>query len=230
MAEFSLQFEIHFLTGFQIQSGYGHQHLNQVVVRDVEGELVIPASSLKGRMRYYTELFHSILSPQDTTGDGKNTPSEIINHLFGSSGDKKGSVYFDAGRLKEEFRASADSSTLSGQKRRFRYREERTGTQILRTLGSVRGKHLRFYEATPRGLQFSSEIEGALENPDQLFYLLGAMRLFNQLGADKSRGNGSVSLIPIQLFLTLDGESPQQFNESEMRKQLEHYVQQKLGE
>lgn len=217
--EFSLTFEIQAITGFQIQSGYGHQQFNQVVVRDVDGNLTIPASSLKGRLKYYVELFTDMIEnpkvqplgnlrigePENgpESGDKKKMHPMLID-LFGNE-QQSGRLYFDAGRLKAELKASKKDSSEST----FHFGEARTGTLIHRGLGSVKGKSLRFFEVAPRGMEFKTVIDGQLpsdpdwKRSDALNHLFGGLQLFHQLGADKSRGNGSVKIYNRQ-FQTKD--------------------------
>ncbi len=221
MIGFELHYEIRLLTGVQIRTGYGHQHLNQVIVRDAKDQLILPGSSLKGRMRYCTTLFDGILSGRARLGTPDDPTAPLIQEMFGSR-QNKGTLLFEVGRLKPEFQSA-----------RMRFGEERTGIHIMRSIGSVKGHHLRFYEASPRGLEFESQIEGSLsENQprnisDELHYLLGAMRLFNKLGADKTRGNGSVQVQPTKLIWVNSNEK--EWSERDLRLSLEDYVSIKLG-
>lgn len=230
--EFVLKFEIQMLTGFQIQSGYGHKQFHQVVVRNPQGQLFLPASSLKGRLRYYSRLFDGIMAQtnKEDYRDGPFEDSSIIKKMFGSE-KQSGCLFFDAGRLKPEFLTNADSPQS-----RFRYSEARSGTQLLRSLGSVRGKSLRFYEVGPRGLEFSTQVEGTLtanepwETSHTLNVLLGALKLFNQLGADKSRGNGSVRIFNQSLSVRTAGKPYKIIEPNEFQTNLIQYIQNRQGD
>jgi|GEM_PF-4875180 len=224
MIEFELKYEVHLLTGFQVQSGYGHQHLNQVVVRDHNKNLVIPGSSLKGRMRYYFGLLESMLYDKAKAGIKEDPDSKLMQSLFGSRLEK-GKLFFEAASLKEEFKPDKKQ-----QQKRFQYSEERTGIQINRQLGSVNAHALRFYETSPTGLQFESVIEGTLpqeeiiEKSERLNFLLATMKLFQKLGADKSRGNGSVQLVPTILTVQKVGQPKQKYGPPEIALLLENFM------
>jgi len=218
--ELKLHIRLH--TSFQIRSGYSGAGLNQTMVSDRHGQLFIPASSLKGRIKFYAGQFASIMTGLSGTGswnEGWRT------RLFGDE-KQRGGLFFEHALLEDQWlEADTGGKEISEQNRRRGLawqRERRSGIRVDRMVGSVADKALRFYETSAPRLGFHCTIEGALPMgaeawtaPD-LCLLFGAVRLCRKLGAEKSRGQGQAEIKPISL--TIDpGPNAETFQGTEMK-------------
>ena len=75
---FSLHFRIILQSALAIQSGSGGGHFNQTVMRDRNG-FFIPASSQKGRLRFYCQRICGLLPP-----GAKPALTARMEQLFGN--------------------------------------------------------------------------------------------------------------------------------------------------
>lgn len=186
-------------TGCHIQAGFGSGSLHQAMVRDHNDAPFIPASSLKGRLKFHAQRFASIMSHHQP-GLASQTEA-VMNFLFGGR-HQQGHLFLDNSALTEEILEERAMGLL---------REVRASNQIERTTRTVRQGHLRFFEALPARLVFQSQVrlQGGPQAKQSwlkllkkgqhptlhhhaLAFLLGALKLCDQLGGGKTRGMGRV--------------------------------------
>ena len=197
-----LDLTIHLESAFHIQAGFGGGGLHQSLVRNHRGEPIIPASSIKGRLRYNARRFAGILKEGGARPDG--WIDGTMQHLFGDE-DHAGELFVGNAVLARGIPRENPGSP---------YREIRSGNLVDRQIGSVSESHLRFFEVLPAGLRFTTQMEARLPGrqdtgnhrekaafQNSLALLLGAMRLLNRLGAGKSRGTGRVTVVVNSLRL-----------------------------
>ena len=208
--DLNMTLRFHLETGLLISRGYGGGGLHHLTVRNSRGALVLPASSIKGRLRYHANQFaHMLAAHRDRDLDEKP-----ITELFGDT-FQQGALYFEDAHL----HGLEDDAGF--------FREERSGVLISRRTGSQVHKHLRFFEAIPAGLSFETRIEGFIprDSKTTLTTLLAAVRLLRQLGANKSRGMGTIRTEITQL--SLDGQALDREKTAEL---LERQVKGLFGE
>ena len=208
-----LRFTLAFETAVLVSSGSGGGRFHRMAVRDGRDRLIVPATTLKGRLRFHAERFAGLIGdPEDAT----------VTRLFGSE-DAPGALFFDDARLIETFREG--KGTL--------YRERRTGIKIDCRTGSVVDKALHFYEAAPRGLVFSARIEGWLPpGPDgdaAVATLLGALHLLEELGSGKTRGLGRVTAV-VEALVLIEGGRVIEHDRAGAAQRLEAYVRGQMTE
>lgn len=168
-------------TAILIGSDFSRGRVHKLMVRDHNGNPIIPATTLKGRLRYYLGLFEQQLRtfmPQ--------LPTNLIDTLLGGP-NLPGCLFFDSIAL-----------TVPDL-------EQRSGIMVNRMLGSVEANFLRTMETSVAGQTLKTRIEGhfpdGAPHDDLLCLLLGALRLFDKLGSNKSAGLGTVSVTVEKLSL-----------------------------
>ena len=197
MSRVNFHLDIELKTPLQIQAGFGRHGLHQGLVCNHEGAPFIPASSLKGRLRFQAQRFDHILNLHRNSTRPKVAPATF---LFGDP-SHRGHLFLDQAQPVVEFK---DQASL---------RDIRASIQVNRDTGTVDEGHLRLFEAVPAQFRFHSQASlvmpsgwqypsTQLSSLDDLtaadwavFYLLGAMRLCDRLGGGKTRGNGHIALV-----------------------------------
>jgi len=177
---------------------------DNVIIRDsVTGNPYIPGSSLKGKLRFLTELNDkdSAQSVIDNKGKPADDPNCIASKLFGISADEKQTelkfptrtIVRDAYPDDETLELWNNESLISGAELKYENNINRINS----------GATPRNIERVPKGSKFDFEIifsvyEGDDEN---ISYLLDAMRLLedNYLGGSGSRGFGQIEFKNIKL-------------------------------
>jgi CRISPR/Cas system CSM-associated protein Csm3 (group 7 of RAMP superfamily) len=189
-----------------LNTGFRRGLIHRTVERDAEGLVYIPASSLKGRVRYACEQvarrfgLHVCRSPRPDMMCGAHTPKPcLVCRVFGTPGRGSELRWQDA-RLVEEYRRIfvADEGRCRAQV------YVRTQVQLSRRLGTAAPDRLFTSEFALENLRFESAITGWLEVTPiagedatggyELLLLLAGLGLVNTLGSGSSRGVGHCAI------------------------------------
>lgn len=177
---------------------------DNVIIRDsVTGNPYIPGSSLKGKLRFLTELNDkdSTQSVIDNDGDPADDPNCIASKLFGISADEKQTelkyptrtIVRDAYPDDETLELWDNEALISGAELKYE-------NSINRINSSANPRNI---ERVPKGSKFDFEIIFSVYKGDDenISYLLDAMRLLedNYLGGSGSRGFGQIKFENIKL-------------------------------
>lgn len=177
---------------------------DNVIIRDsVTGNPYIPGSSLKGKLRFLTELNDKKSAQSVINNKGK--PSDDANciaaKLFGISSDEKQTelkfptrtIVRDAYPDKDTLELWENESLISGVELKYE-------NNINRIDSSANPRNI---ERVPKGSKFDFEIVFSVYDGDDenISYLLDAMRLLedNYLGGSGSRGFGQIKFEDIKL-------------------------------
>ena len=177
---------------------------DNVIIRDsVTGNPYIPGSSLKGKLRFLTELndMDSAQSVIDNKGKPADDPNCIASKLFGISADEKQTelkfptrtIVRDAYPDEETLELWNNESLISGAELKYENNINRINS----------GATPRNIERVPKGSKFDFEIIFSVyeDDDENISYLLDAMRLLedNYLGGSGSRGFGQIEFKNIKL-------------------------------
>jgi CRISPR/Cas system CSM-associated protein Csm3 (group 7 of RAMP superfamily) len=208
---FQLHYRITLNTALALQSGSGRGAFHQTIMRDRQGFL-IPASSQKGRLRFYCKRILNLL-PEVSQAELCDLEDQlfgnVLNRLDGAGVKRRNLLFFENAYISEAFSKHEDDAFLPT--------EARSRIKINRRTGSVDGQHLAFFEAVPRNLVFDACIEGYLGkgkpgSDPALGLLLSAIGIFDRLGSNQSRGFGSVQCRPHRFVASTVGQEPVQVN------------------
>ena len=177
---------------------------DNVIIRDsVTGNPYIPGSSLKGKLRFLTELNDkdSAQSVIDNKGKPADDPNCIASKLFGiSADDKQTELKFPTRTIVRDSYPDDDTLELWENEALISGAELKYENNINRINSSATPRNI---ERIPKDSKFDFEIilsvyEGDDEN---ISYLLDAMRLLedNYLGGSGSRGFGQIKFENIKL-------------------------------
>lgn len=201
-----LSYRIHFHTPAHVGTGYGFAgFLDSVVVRDGQGSVYVPGSTIKGKARAAARrlarglgLGFDLCSVGMPCGLARGEPCPVCR-LFGSP-HFPGQLHFDNVQLPEPYRLLL--AELAGQDplaSRRALTEFRTGVMLSRRRRSARPEHLFTYELTRADLPLSGQIVGevigraewnAQDLRKDLALLWGALRLVTHMGRARGRGLG----------------------------------------
>lgn len=215
MNSIEINFEITTESAFFIGSGLGITGLvDKSCIKDSEGFIYFPGSSIKGKVRYYckqlTQLpyFRTTIPICETLTNPEICKSDnpcLICRLFGSI-YTEGSLHFHDAILKEEFKVILERRNPLD----IKYQTSlRTNNKINRYTKTAEAGHLFTTEVGERGFVFNCRIEGEVGGvvvdkvPIELALLLAGIRLINNLGGQKSRGLGNSNIIISAI--TIDG-------------------------
>lgn len=179
--------------------------LDRSIELDPKGYPMIPASSIRGRLRVHLERLLKGLgkkvcvppSPEQMcphywqTSEAPPDGYCIACHIFGSSWRRSGISNSDLFLVQEQ---PIDKELL---------RTERASVAISRRLGTAQARALLFTETTVRALgdkplYFEGVMEGRLTRKE-VGWLLAAMRLVTHIGGSKARGLGGLKLTATNL-------------------------------
>lgn len=177
---------------------------DNVIIRDsVTGNPYIPGSSLKGKLRFLTELNDKISAQSviDNNGKPADDPNCIASKLFGiSADDKQTELKFPTRTIVRDSYPDEETLELWNNESLISGAELKYENNINRINSSATPRNI---ERVPKGSKFDFEIvfsvyEGDDEN---ISYLLDAMRLLedNYLGGSGSRGFGQIKFENIKL-------------------------------
>jgi CRISPR/Cas system CSM-associated protein Csm3 (group 7 of RAMP superfamily) len=218
-----------FIGGGSPAPGWG---IDKGTMKRLDGCLVIPGSTVKGRLRNECERIAFALKkeiclapqpakmcPQYFLNCGKQADYCIICRIFGSPWFP-GRLYFSdlVWNRPEEWKENEWKDITKTQ--------VRPGVSISRYLGIKREEKLFFTETSLAGADviFEGCIEGDLENKQHLALLLSGLRTLFAVGGIKSRGPGwLVSTSEQQLYtkVEVDGNP---FTEPEFREVLKQWT------
>jgi CRISPR/Cas system CSM-associated protein Csm3 (group 7 of RAMP superfamily) len=164
--------------------------VDKATTKDKDGNLIIPASTIKGKIRANCEKLLKALnnnivceSPKSenmcpNSPFIKNPPCPVCR-IFGSS-FYRSNLFFKDAVWKEQIE---DKNLLL---------EVRPGVVISRKRRTVEEGLLYFTETSASGLKpiFISEVEGELRNEKELALLIAGIKFINSFGGGKSRGLG----------------------------------------
>ena len=177
---------------------------DNVIIRDsVTGNPYIPGSSLKGKLRFLTELNDkdSAQSVIDNKGKPADDPNCISSRLFGiSADDKQTELKFPTRTIVRDAYPDEDTLDLWDNESLISGAELKYENNINRINSGATPRNI---ERVPKGSKFDFEIifsvyEGDDEN---ISYLLDSMKLLedNYLGGSGSRGFGQIKFENIKL-------------------------------
>lgn len=177
---------------------------DNVIIRDsVTGNPYIPGSSLKGKLRFLTELNDkdSAQSVINNKGGPADNPSCLASKLFGISADEKQmelkfptrTIVRDAYPDDETLKLWDNEALISGAELKYE-------NSINRINSAANPRNI---ERVPKGSKFNFEIVFSVYegDDDNISSLLDAMRLVedNYLGGSGSRGFGQIKFENIKL-------------------------------
>ena len=177
---------------------------DNVIIRDsVTGNPYIPGSSLKGKLRFLTELNDKTSAQSVIANDGKpaDDPNCIASKLFGISADEKQielkyptrTIVRDSYPDEETLELWDNEALISGAELKYE-------NNINRINSAATPRNI---ERVPKDSKFDFEIIYSVyeEDDNNISYLLDAMRLLedNYLGGSGSRGFGQIKFEQIKL-------------------------------
>jgi len=202
---FSVQFHIltKLASSWHIGTGMGQGLVDRTTQRDPTGNVFIPGSTIKGRLRNACEQLARLYWSQDNKLRTctpplpqkmcRGTDACIVCRIFGSAylGER---VYVANGAL---------VSTLRGFYPAAGQAQARTRVKLNNRLGIAQHGHLYTTEYAESGLVFRSEIAGTISltpfegdrtKAYELILLAGGLRLVKDLGGNKSAGFGACEM------------------------------------
>ncbi len=227
LATIDLPIAVHMRSPLHVGTGCARALLDRTVVRDRNGNVYLPGSALKGRVRDACERLAKHYNIEVCNAPNATHMCRIGNpclvcRLFGGPGRESGLV-IDNGHLSQEWAEMTN--------RGFGQMESRTQVEISRSRGVASEGWLFTSEFAVEGLVFHGAISGQLELTPvvedtrlycELLLLLGGLRLVECLGGGNSRGIGTCRIELPDVF-TIDSreEGPLQFAVGEMLEHLE---------
>lgn len=228
MTRIKIKYQVKFDSPFHAGNGLSEGLLDRTVIKDKDGYLYIPGSTIKGILRenceYLAKLFISevgITDPHDEqmAVDSLFKGPNIIETLFGSR-FKESSLFFDPATLPWDAKEFFDNDRRNGSSENnylFMQTEKRTQTAISRRTGAAKENALYTSEAGISTLKLNGKIHGhiggirnemsELPGPYALFLLVAGIAACERIGGNRSTGLGKCSL-SIDKFL-VNGESQQ---------------------
>jgi CRISPR-associated protein Csm3 len=181
--------------------------IDKSIIKDYEGNVYIPGSSLKGKIRhYYTVLYRSFINSSLHYGQTYCTFDNIedccaICQIFGSKYHQGRFTFFDAMLKDEEFSGFSQPAKITDKNFQFFQVSVRQHNKISRKRKVAEEKHLFASEATMPGFQYKSVIDGILTVesnlspfPKEALLLIASLKMINKIGGGKSRGLGKIQV------------------------------------
>lgn len=208
--QFEISYKIKFLSSYSINSGFSSLSTNNSIVTIASEDnaikkLYIPGSTIKGRMKYYTQQLLKTLGFKNICEDATKKMGCIdksacpICRIFGNT-HKESGIYFNSALPDDDW--SDHSAEISS------IRQQRAHVAIEKKSGTCREGQLFFSEYSIPGLSFKSSITGTVSSeeriPEELVYLACAIQEVEFIGHSKSTGIGRCNAI-IDL-IKLDGK------------------------
>lgn len=204
-----LTYELKFDTPVHVGAGYGFAtFLDNVVVRDGQGHVYLPGSSLKGKARAAARRLTRGLSHtnQPCSIDRpcnllRSAPCPICR-LFGGR-QFPGRVHFDNIQLPQSYRTLLENmANTHPLLARQATTQQRTHVMLNRRQRTARPDHLFTNELVNAHLPFIGQIAStAPAGLEDLAILWGALRLITHIGRARGRGLGRCTLTPTHLTL-----------------------------
>jgi CRISPR/Cas system CSM-associated protein Csm3 (group 7 of RAMP superfamily) len=196
--------EITMNAAWQVGTGLSRGLLDRTTYRNAYGEVYIPASTIKGRLRnaceniarlYYKKDDNQLKPCQPPSPQSMCRGSKIciICRLFGSAyvGER---LFFEDAALSSELREIYEPADVA---------QVRTRIKLDRRYGVAEKGHLFSTEYAESALSFHANISGNLEltpvdgdtnHPYELILLAAGVRMVKELGGDKSAGFGACNM------------------------------------
>lgn len=210
-----LIYQLRFETPVHVGTGYGFaSFLDSVVMRDRQGQVYLPGSSIKGKARAAARrLVHGLQVPTELCPAGtpcgrqKSEPCAVCR-LFGSP-QFPGQLFFDNVHLPDDYRRLL--TELKEQDRllaRQATTQRRTHVMLSRQRRASRPDHLYTNELVQADLPLGGHISGQVvggqgqavpASENDLALLWGALRLVTHLGRARSRGLGRCTIHVVQM-------------------------------
>ncbi len=212
-----VKFDIYTTAPLHVGTGQGAGLIDRTVMRDHDGYLYIPASTIKGKVREACEqlarLNHYTFCEGPTVEHQRCRDNPcIVCKLFGSTWHESG-LYWDDAHLCE-----IDRKRLQTEKGTPAYQtEERTQARLSRARGVSQERALFTSEYGQRELRFESQVAGWVNltsflNEDtetnmwyEVLLLLGGLGLVSHLGSGATRGAGGCR-ISVQGEIKMNGQ------------------------
>ena len=200
-----LEFDIRLHLGgaWHIGTGLARALVDRTTRRDARGNVYVPASTIKGRLRNACEHVARLYSSQDNSLRACQPPDPrrmcrgsetcLVCRLFGSP-YVAGSLFFEDGALTQEVAKVYTANYQTSPRTRVKL-DPRRGT-------AERG-HLFTTEYAEQNLTFDSRVsglvpltpfEGDSNRAHELVLLAAGVRMVRELGGDKSAGFGSCEM------------------------------------
>jgi CRISPR/Cas system CSM-associated protein Csm3 (group 7 of RAMP superfamily) len=173
--------------------------LDRPIELDAQGYPLIPASTMRGRLRTHLERLLASLGQLVCTPP---SPERMCPHAWHTTGPPGGfcmacrifgSPWYEAGIVSEDLRLDINQRIAPGL-----LRTDRTSVGISRILLTAQAERLFSIETTSQALgreplRFTGALNGRLERLEA-GYLLAATRLVVHAGGSKARGLGALKL------------------------------------
>ena len=201
-----------------IGAGYSRGLIDRAIARDGQGQIYIPGSSLKGKVREACERLaacqklHVCRPPYPRGMCGKNREPCIVCRIFGTPGgrqDESLGLHWDNAYLTEGWRQASRGLSLS---------YPRTQVGMSRRRGVAREGLLFTDEFAAENLTFHTCISGhlpltaVLDEPGryyELILLLAGLKMVDSLGGNTSRGAGRCRIeLPEKITVKADDWEP----------------------
>lgn len=199
-----INYHIELKSPLKIGTGIGSSLLDNTVVKDAQGKVYIPGSSIKGKLRSQVYKFGDALGYQlhnrsdEGTGCLANTTPCLICSIFGSP-HWEGKLYFGNAVLEKDVQAFVDYLNRINQ--RFQKKQQttfgaqtRTNVAINRKFRIAQPDHLFTTECVDPQFLFKGVIQGNILNMaddcSELALLLASLEQITHLGSGRGRGLG----------------------------------------
>jgi len=211
--------------------------VDKATARNADGTLIIPGSTLKGRIRWECERIARALgwevcdAPLPATmcpyfwrdrGEPQENHFCDLCRMFGSAG-KASALWFGDATLKED---EEIRKILPGKKSVAEHRpfdaQIRPGVSLSRARRTALSERLFFTETSAPNacFHFEATIEGTLPSNKHRALLLAGVRFLSQVGGGRSRGLGWLRL----MRCTVDGNELTESRWQELLQSLEEIV------
>lgn len=214
-----IEYNLTFTTPFHCGTGLRVGLIDRTIVRDRNGYLYVPGSTIKGVLREHCErltrlfevdeeMYDSIASPHDEKKAlwSQGRPSTMLTRIFGSS-ITPGLLFFDDARQNEDAKRAYDSKEREGRGRdsgkgKYKNAQIDLSTQVRIDRPTHTAVHSALYtsEFGTKDLTFKGTISGWLEciaiedvenSPTySLLLLLTGLHLLHRIGGNRSVGKG----------------------------------------
>jgi CRISPR/Cas system CMR subunit Cmr4 (Cas7 group RAMP superfamily) len=236
-----LLYDLEFQTPFHCGTGLRSGLIDRTIVRDAEGYLYVPGSTIKGALRMHCEGLSQLYEQADEDMRERiDSPHEMkkalwdignrltmITRIFGSQ-QHPGHLFFDDAHQTKQDKQQYDSGEKDGKGKYQRLQTDLyTQVRLHRTTRTAVSGALYTSEFGIKGFMFKGSIIGWLEcmpvetlNDEptySLLLLLAGLYMLDRLGGNRSTGKGQCSCKITQLLI--NGNS---YTETQWKSWLDH--------